>query len=158
MPSKKKKKKYFHRNQQNFPRSYPNRSVHIQNLNHRIPFLLSITMFVFFLWPPEATTEITQKTSSTEELIGMDFATPQLVGRSLPGARSFRGWRVTPPASGVIHLPWGGSTHREVNLILNGRYQVSVIITAWEDLWSRQRWVWPRQRWVNSEQKDLILP
>lgn len=113
MPSKK-KKKYFHRNQQNFPRSHPNRSVHIENLNHRIPFLLSITMFVFFLWPPEATSEITQKSSSTEELIGVDFVTPQLVGRSLPGARHCRGRSVTQPAVVQFTYPGADQLTREL--------------------------------------------
>ena len=61
-------------------------------------------------------------------------------------------------SGGVIHLAWGGSTHREVNLILVGRYQGSVIITAQEDLWSRQRWVWPRAERRVERLESAIIP
>ena len=58
-------------------------------------------------------------------------------------------------SGGAIHLPWGGSAHEEVTLILVGRYQGSVI-TAREDLWSRQRWVWPGAK-LRAERLDSAI-
>lgn len=58
-------------------------------------------------------------------------------------------------SGGAIHLPWGGSAHEGVTLILVGRYQGSVI-TAREDLWSRQRWVWPGAK-LRAERLDSAI-